>query len=203
MRKLIVGLTGVLGSGKSSAAMLLAKQGACIVDMDDAGRWVVEHDAQVLDNIRRVFGPDVFDHHQKLLRKKLGDIIFSDAHALAQLNSIVHPAMLKRVRALVEKEKKQSLCLYIVVDAALIFELGFEKECDVSVTIAAPLEQCLQRAREKNLTRLQALDRIKSQLSQDEKIARADYVIYNDASLEEFQQRVHDLHAWLLNQAEK
>lgn len=203
MSKLVVGLTGILGCGKSTAAVLLAERGACVVDMDAAGRWVVDHETRVAEHIRQAFGAGIFDHHQQLIRKKLGDIVFADAQARARLNSIVHPAMLHRVRTLLDKEKKRPSCLYLVVDAALIFELGFERECDVTVTIAAPIEQCLQRALDKKLSRQQAMDRIKAQLSQEEKIARADYVIYNDSSMEAFRQRVDELHVKLMNQTKK
>lgn len=198
MRKPVVGLTGILGCGKSTASQKLADCGAAIVDMDAAGRWVVENDASVLQKIRSTFGDDIFDQHGQLLRKKLGDIVFKSHAALATLNGIVHPAMLERVRFLVSAEKIAAARHYIIVDAALIFELGFDNECDVTVCITAPLQTCLERAKTKGLTQAQALDRIHAQLPQEVKAARADVVIPNDTTLAEFERRLTEFHRWML-----
>ncbi|MBN1465403.1 dephospho-CoA kinase [candidate division KSB1 bacterium] len=196
--KPVVGLTGILGSGKSSVAERLRRLGACIVDMDDAGRWAVEAE-RVRRRLRKAFGAQIFDAENQLLRKKLGDIVFSDSAALAVLNSIVHPVMLRRARSLIKKEKTRRACLYIVVDAALLFELDFEKECDLTVTVAAPIERCLERAEQsKKMTRQQALDRIHAQMAQDEKTKRSDYVILNDKGLYELEHAVAKLHEWIM-----
>jgi len=201
---MIVGLTGILGSGKSVVADKLRQLGACIVDMDDAGRWVVEHDRQVKQGIKEAFGHDLFNEQDQLFRKKLGDIVFSDPTALARLNAIVHPAMLDRVRQYLLGGKRGKNCLYIVVDAALVFELDFQKECDRVVTVTAPIEMCLKRAEQfKNLTQAQALDRIQSQIPQQEKAKRSDYVLQNDAGFDELYESVHTLHRWLLQYAKE
>lgn len=198
MTRLVVGLTGTLGSGKSTVAQLLAERGASIVDMDEAGRWAVGYNERVQHAIRKTFGDSVFDDAGRLKRRALGDIVFSDHKALTQLNKIVHPAMLERVRFLVDKEKNAGDSLYIIVDAALIFELEFEQECDLTVCVTASLEQRLERAGQRNFSRQQALDRIHSQIPQHEKAARSDYVLKNDTTLETLQKRVKELHLWLL-----
>jgi dephospho-CoA kinase len=203
MSKLVVGLTGILGCGKSTASKILGECGAAIVDMDEAGRWVVENDASVRENIRATFGDSVFDQDGQLLRKKLGRIVFSSKTQLNKLNAIVHPAMLNRVRFLINKEKKSASSHYIIVDAALIYELNFDRECDITVCLTAPLEICLQRAESKGLTKEQALDRIHSQLPQEEKAARSGYVIHNDSTLKDFQKRLKELHEWLLNKSKE
>ncbi|MBN1560720.1 dephospho-CoA kinase [candidate division KSB1 bacterium] len=198
--KPVVGLTGILGSGKSAAAEKLRQLGACIVDMDAAGRWAVEKNERVRRRLKKAFGDAIFAANDQLLRKKLADIVFANSDALALLNTIVHPVMLQRARSLIKKEKTGGGCLYIVVDAALLFELDFEQECDLTVTVAAPIEQCLARAQQfKKLTREQALDRIRSQLSQDEKAERSDYIIQNNASLAEFYHAVQKLHEWIMH----
>lgn len=199
MKKLVVGLTGVLGCGKSTASKILKDLGAAIVDMDEAGRWAIENDPAVREGLRSAFGDEVFDQDGQLLRKKLGSIVFSSKGALATLNAIVHPAMLNRVRSLINKEKTDSVSHYIIVDAALIYELHFDRECDVTICVTAPLEMCLKRAESKGLTKEQALDRINSQIPQDEKTSRSDYVVANDSTLDEFQKRIAELHTWLLN----
>lgn len=198
MSKLVIGLTGILGCGKSTASKILGDLGAAVIDMDEAGRWAVDCDLSVQQNIRMTFDDDVFDVQGQLLRKKLGDIVFSNPQALADLNRIVHPAMLNRVRSLIEKEKDAASSHYIIVDAALIFELGFDKECDITICVTAPLEMCLDRAEAKGLTKEQALDRINSQISQEEKSRRSDRIIHNDSTLDDFKNKVTDVHFWLL-----
>jgi dephospho-CoA kinase len=200
MKKLLVGLTGILGSGKSAVARLLEQRGALLIDMDEAGRHVVDHDPLVQQQLSQSFGIEIFKKGQ-LRRKALGDIVFAGNEALARLNAIVHPAMLNRVRQQIEEAQGVSYGCCVVVDAALIFELGIDNVCDLIVVVDAPLELCLQRAEEhKHLTRTQALQRMDAQWPRDEKISRADYVLVNDASLEVLAQRVDDLFAWLVSQ---
>lgn len=191
----VLGLTGILGSGKSAAASFFAGHGAHIVDMDAAGRWAVDNVPEVQDKIKNKFGPDLFDDHDTLQRRKLGEIVFADDKALASLNAVVHPAMLQRVRDLISQARQAKLAPYIIVDAALIFELTFERECDLTAVVTSPLEQCLQRAvAAKGLTRTQALARIASQMPQEEKAARADFVIANDSGLYELAENVKRVH---------
>ena len=196
-------MSGTPGAGKSTVAKTLSQRGTSIVDMDVAGRWAVDNDPAVLNSLRGTF-PTAFDENGRLERKKLGDIVFSNSIALQKLNAIVHPAMLNRARHLVNKEKTANECLYIVIDAALIFELGFEKECDVVVTVSSPLELCLERAQKyKGLSQQQAKDRIASQMSQDDKIKRSDYVLSNDSTIEELTAKIDKLHDWLLDKAKR
>jgi dephospho-CoA kinase len=199
MSRPVIGITGILGSGKSAAAEVFAELGAYIIDMDEAGRWAVEQKADVKKNLAEKFGRDIFDSQNNLQRRKLGTIVFSDPEALKILNAIVHPAMLQRVRELVAKAQIIGTFPYIIVDAALIFELGFDQECDATIVVISPIELCLQRAvAYKNLSRDQALERIESQISQEQKAARADIVIVNDASLQELAAKVQGVHQSLV-----
>ncbi len=196
----VIGLTGILGSGKSAAASMFAKLGAHVIDMDEAGRWVVENNADVQRKIKRQFGVHLFDEQNRLQRRNLGEIVFADAEALRALNAIVHPAMLRRVRELVAEAGKKDAAPYILVDAALIFELEFDRYCDFIVAVVSPLEMCLERAEKyKKLTRRQALERIRAQMPQEEKAARADMVIGNDSTLKELEKKVRKVHLWLMN----
>lgn len=199
MKTPIVGLTGILGSGKSAASGFFSQLGAKIIDMDEAGRWAVEQNDDVKKQLAEKFGDDIFDSKNNLLRRRLGDIVFSDAAALKALNAIVHPAMLQRVRDLVAKAQNQGTFPYIIVDAALIFELGFDAECDETICVASPLEMCLDRAQKfKKLTRQQALERIESQLPQEEKTARSGIVLNNESSLQNLRDKVNSVHKLLL-----
>ena len=195
----IIGLTGTLGSGKTAVASMLRDKGACVVDMDAAGKWAVEENEEVQRRLRKAFGDAIYDEKNTLKRRTLGEIVFANADALKTLNVIVHPVMLQRARQLITNAQQDSSCRYVVVDAALLLELEFHNECDVVVTVSAPLEECLERAQaSKGLSREQALQRMQSQLPQDAKVRRADYVIKKDSTLQSLGTRVDELHRWLL-----
>lgn len=199
MKKQVIGLTGILGSGKSLVADFLASEGAVIIDMDQAGRYVVDHSKHVRRALRSTFGESIFDEQNRLKRNNLADLVFSDPESLTKLNRIVHPAMLERARKLIADAQQASNGCCLVVDAALLFELGFDAECDKVVTVAAPLELCLERAVQfKKISREQALKRIQAQLSQGEKEKRADHVLVNDGSTALLRKRVAALLPLLL-----
>jgi len=203
MRKLVVGLTGGVGCGKSTVAGMLQQLGAKIIDVDQAGRWAVEENAGVREQIRAAFGDEVFLLSDQIDRRKLGGIIFSDAMEREKLNRIVHPVMLQRVRKLIgELQKSQDSFTSIIVDAALIFELGLDQEMDRTVTVSAPLDVCIERVHLRTgLAKTEILQRMAAQLPLEEKIRRADYVLRNDGDLRSLQEKVNDLHNWLMTQA--
>ena len=194
------GLTGVIGCGKSLAAHILCEDyGVPVIDMDAAGRTAVEQ-KEVLRQLRYAFGPAVFNDNGVLDRRALGGIVFADEAQRRKLNAIVHPAML----AIVEQRMRHAARIstntpYLIVDAALIFELGFEKKLDCVVTVFAPLELCLYRTMTRDhLTRRQAQQRFAAQLPQEVKCKRADYVLDNSGTPEDLAARVAELHRWLL-----
>ncbi|RPH99232.1 MAG: dephospho-CoA kinase [Calditrichaeota bacterium] len=199
MKKQVIGLTGILGSGKSLVADFLAAEGAVVIDMDQAGRYVVDHSKHVRRALRSAFGESIFDEQNRLKRNNLADLVFSDPESLTKLNRIVHPVMLERARKLITDAQQASNGCCLVVDAALLFELGFDAECDKVVTVVAPLDLCLERAVQfKKISREQALRRIQVQLSQGEKEKRADHVLVNDGSTALLRKRVAALLPFLL-----
>ena len=203
MRKLVVGLTGGVGCGKTTVAEMLQQLGAQVIDVDQAGRWAVEQNVGVREQIRTTFGDKVFISSDQIDRRQLGTIIFADPIQREKLNRIVHPVMLQRVRQLIREQLKINASgLYVIVDAALIFELGLDKEVDRTITVSAPLEICRQRIRRRNgLSAAEILQRMAAQLPIEEKIRRADYVLCNDGDLEILQGKVSELHNWLITQA--
>ena len=203
--KLRVGLTGSPGSGKSTVARGLGKRGVTVIDMDRAGRRVVERDAGVRDEIRAAFGSSVFTAAGSVNRRELGAIVFRDAALRRELDRIVHPPMLARVRELMERALRDpSPIPYIVVDSALIFELEIRSDYDLVVAVVAPLEQRLSRsARQRGVDRGEILRRTRAQWSQERKAAAADLLLHNDAGLAELEQRIEKLHGSLLEAAEE
>lgn len=194
---LVVGLAGIPGSGKSKVAAMLAQRGAIIVDVDLAGRWAVEKNESVREQIRRTFGDAVFIGDE-LDRRKLGALIFADKNMRDKLNRIVHPVMLQRVDDLVSEAIKAGKAPYIIVDAALVFELGLDKKVDVTVTVRSPIETCIKRVMQRDgLGREEVMQRIKSQLPQEEKVKRADYILPNDGGRGQLEEEVEKLLSWL------
>ena len=194
----VIGLTGILGCGKSTVAKMLEEKGAQVVDMDQAGKWVVEHQPKVLDQLCEAFGDDIVDHFHRLKKGKLAEIVFSDRHELQRLNAIVHPSMLVTTREWIERVRSGKTALYCIVDSALLFEVGFEADCNAVVLVRAPLEQCLSRAEtDKGLSREQALKRMAMQWSQEKKGEHADYVLDNDETIQMLKIKVHQLHDWI------
>jgi dephospho-CoA kinase len=203
MRLLRVGLTGGIGCGKSQVARLLRDHYKIpVIDMDQAGRDAVER-AHVKAALRSSFPAHIYTSEGVLDRRALGNIVFADPTARAKLNEIVHPAMLEIVRERMQAiESAAPQVAYLVVDAALIFELAFEGELDTIVAVTAPLDICLQRAQKRDgLSILELQQRLQAQLPLAEKARRADYRLDNSGLMEDLAKQVADLHLWLVTLA--
>jgi dephospho-CoA kinase len=197
--KLKAGITGPLGSGKSTVTQLLVSMGAGAVDVDRAGHYVLERNKGVQKQLAKTFGSDILKG-DPIDRKLLGERVFT-AGRHDQLNDIVHPPMIERVLALLSKADKHALRpLYLIVDAALLFELGLHHHTDVTITVDAPREQLCDRIHKRdNLSRSQILQRLQSQWPVEKKIELSDYLIENNGSLEDLRHKTQTLHHWLLN----
>lgn len=201
-----MGLTGGFAAGKSTVSRLLQDQfGVAVIDVDQAGRRAVEESPAVRAALRDAFGDAYFSDGTALNRKKLGERVFHDEQARLLLNRIVHPAMLEIVLA----QMKQAAELtpqapYVVVDAALLFELDLHKKMDVVVTVWAPLSMCQRRAcRRDGLTKAEVAARYQAQWSTAQKIAGADYTLDNSGTRADLQAMVRHLHHQLLDRAQQ
>ncbi|MBB1194088.1 dephospho-CoA kinase [Flavobacterium sp. SOK18b] len=181
----IIGLTGGIGSGKTTIASFFKAAGIPIYIADDAGKKVMQ-DALVLNSIKEVFGNIVFNDGM-LDRSELAKIVFSDPEKLQILNKIVHPAIKKDFELWLKQNDKAQ---YVIYEAAILFESNKYKDCDVIVSVVAPLETRINRVLERDATtRDLVLKRINAQWTDAQRVEKSDFVIEN-ISLESSKQEV-------------
>lgn len=171
----IIGLTGGIGSGKTTIANYFVEANIPVYIADEQARKIMQSD-EIIDAIRITFGDSIFDG-AILNREKLSKIVFENPEKLKLLNVIIHPAVKKHFQNWVFNHKNAPLVVY---EAAILFESGSYKNCDWIVTVTAPLEFRIQRVIERDkTTREQVLNRIKSQWSDEQRIEKSDFVIEN------------------------
>ena len=197
---IVIGLSGGIGSGKSTVGHMLEKLGATLIDADLIVHEVQAAGSPVLKEIAEEFGPDVLTESGELDRDALGAIIFRDASARARLGGIVHPPVIAEMvrRLYIAREADTP---FVVLDIPLLFEgqktgkgAAAVVQFDATVLVWASEEQQVERQVTRNgYDREEALRRIRSQLPLDEKRIMADYTIDNSGSLEEAELQVREL----------
>jgi dephospho-CoA kinase len=196
-----VGLTGGIGAGKSEVSRLLVECGAVLIDADRIAREVVAHGTPGLAAVVDAFGEAVLAEDGTLDRPRLGSIVFADAEKLAVLNSIVHPLVGARSRALEEAAPEDAV---VVHDVPLLTENGLAPLYDLVIVVDASPETQLDRLiRLRGMTEADARARMAAQASREERLKIADIVIDNDVPLEELERRVRDVWADLVRKAQE
>jgi len=171
----IIGLTGGIGSGKTTVANEFASLGIPVYIADLEARKLMQTDS-VLNLIKAEFGSTVFDNGV-LIREKLSEIVFNDSKKLEKLNGIVHPAVKKHFDEWLLEHKNNPFVIY---ETAILFESGSYKKCDFVINVEAPLEVRIQRVIERDkTTREKVLERIKNQWNDEEKSSKSDFIIKN------------------------
>ena len=173
-----IGLTGNIGSGKTTVGKIFEVLGVPVFYADDAAKKVMVTDEILIKGIKSAFGDQAYFENGDLNRKHISAIVFNDATQLAKLNALVHPATFRAFDAWV---KNISGVPYILKEAALFFESDFYKSCDYSIMVRAPLETRIQRVMQRDgLSRDEIEKRNANQFSEDKKAQLANYVIIND-----------------------
>ncbi len=184
-----IGLTGGIASGKSTVSLYLASLGMEIIDGDLLAREVLVLYPEILTYLQDTYGDLIFQEGQ-LDRRALGRIIFQDEEKKRAYLDVIMPKIVEEARNRL-KEAKGS---FVVLDAALLFEEGLEKDVDITVTVFVPYEVQLERLLKRDgLTVSEAVSRIRSQMPLAEKKRRADHVVDNSGSREETYQQINEI----------
>ena len=188
-----VGLTGGIATGKSVARAELERLGVPTLDADIVARDVVAPGTPVLEAILARFGDAILDSAGALDRRKLGSIVFADDGARRDLERIVHPAVRAAIDAWLTAAEHEGRTIGVAV-IPLLYETGREHDFDIVITTACdPAEQLRRVMTRDSLTETQARQRIAAQLSTEEKVRRADYVIWTDGSYDNTKRQIVEL----------
>ena len=188
---LLVGLTGGIGSGKSTVSAMLAERGAEIIDADRIAREVVMPGTSAWCKIREHFGPEVLFADGTIDRQTLASIVFGDQSKLALLNEITHPAIFQRIADRLEDARDRDVI--VVLDAALLIETGLAQRVDVLVVTHSPKEIQVERLTAQGMAPAHAKARMAAQLAPEEQMARADILIDNSGPLEDLWRQVDEV----------
>jgi dephospho-CoA kinase len=174
---LIVGLTGGFGTGKSTVAGIFRSLGASVIDSDRIAHGVIKKGTPAYRRIVRRFGPTVLGAGRGIDRRRLADAVFGDRKALRDLNAIVHPEVIRRIRKGTARASKSGV---VVIDAPLLIEARLDRIADRIVVVTCPrAEQVSRCIRKFGLDKKEVLKRIESQMPIDRKIKMADHVVHN------------------------
>jgi len=189
----VIGLTGGIGSGKSTVSRLLGEMGAVLIDADKVGHEAYQPGTETWTELVAAFGEGIVAPDRTIDRRKLGAIVFAAPEELSRLNRIVHPRMFNMMKDRIEEYRQQGVEV-VVMEAAILFEANWTPLVDeVWVTVTSE-SAVVQRAIERTgLPEEQIRARIHSQLSNEERIRQADVVITNDGDIEELRTKVDAL----------
>jgi dephospho-CoA kinase len=186
--RVVVGLTGIFGSGKTTVSHLMEELGAAVINADHLAHEALWKDSAVYAGIRKLF-PEVPEDAKGLDRKKLGAIVFKDEKRRKDLEKEIHPYVRQRVEAeIADAEEK-----VVVLEVPLLFEANFDWLCDTTVTVEASREEVEKRLMEKGFSKEEIEARLKAQMPLEEKKKRSKFIINNNGSLEKTRAEVEKI----------
>jgi dephospho-CoA kinase len=172
----IIGLTGGIGSGKSTVASYIASKGIPVYIADEEAKKIMEL-PEVISEVQQLFDEDVLLENNQLNRVKIADIVFKNPQKLQELNAVIHPKVKQHFK---EWLKQQEQFPFIIKEVAILFETGGDAACDKIILVTAPEEERIKRVVKRDETAsINVKNRIKNQLSDSEKIKKSDFVIIN------------------------
>lgn len=192
-----IGITGGIGSGKTTASKMFEELGVPVYYADERAKYLMQHEHFLIDEIKRNFGEEVYENGQ-LNRQLLASKVFYDKEKLSLLNSLVHPAVFRDTERWIT-EQEITNAPYVLKEAALIIETGSHKFLDKLIVVTAPQHIRAKRVAERdNISLADLMARMQNQLPEEEKVKYADFVIVNDSDKEHLKQQVLKIHQQLV-----
>jgi dephospho-CoA kinase len=189
-KRIILGVTGSLGSGKTTVAKMLGCGGAKIIDADRIAHRVIRAGTKIYRKIVGTFGNDILEHNKSIDRDKLAKMVFSNKNILKLLNRITHPEIIRIIKREIERAPEK----VIVLDAPLLIEAGLEKIVDKLIVVKIRKRQQLKRIQEKtSINKTEILKRIKYQFPLSHKVRLADFVIDNSGTMKKTKKQVEQI----------
>ena len=186
----IIGLTGGIGSGKSTAAACFRNLGIPVLDADYYARNALEQGTACYDRTVELFGREYLKSDGTIDRRRLADTVFNNDRLRNELNAIIHPYVLEQLK----ETSKNCPDGYVIWEVPLLFESGYDRCCDRTVAILCREDIRIRRICERDgISEKQAMDRIRAQMTDEEKAIRADDVLYNEGTEQELMHRVAQL----------
>ena len=175
---MIVGITGGVGSGKTTVCSIFRQLGVPVYEADVEARKLYDLEPEIPDRIKKEIAEETFDKKGKLDKRKLSELVFQDEVLLKKLNKIVHPHV---IRHFAEWKKQYSGAAYLLKETAILFESGANQDCDRVINISAPVELRIRRVIQRDKRTREDVEQIMlRQWSDEEKIKRSDFVVVND-----------------------
>jgi len=195
----VVAVTGGIGSGQSTVCEFLATQGCKVIDVDRKAKQIIDKDSALQQELRKSFGPDIFDEKGQLKRRLLASIVFEDSEKTRQLNRLVHPRLVAEIVEEMEEARFSHKYPLVVVDAALIFELNMEKLFDAILVVNCALEKRIERVMNRDgQNRADIMARIKRQIPLEDKVRWATHVLDNDGSPDDLKKQTLHIYEVLI-----
>jgi len=186
----VIGVTGGMGSGQSTACKHLAALGCKVIDVDKKAKEIINKDTTLKNQLKKSFGKDIFEKDGTLNKRQLAKLAFKDEIRTNQLNKLVHPRMVAEIIEEMETARFLHKFPLIVIDAALIYEISIEPLFDSIIVVYANLHNRIQRVMARDqLKRAEIKARIGRQIPLEEKRNWADFVIENNGSIEELKKK--------------
>ena len=194
MKKVVIGLTGGIGTGKSTVSQILKEKNFPVIDLDIISHEVIKF-PKVVEKIVENFGKEVLEYNNTgnwiVSREKLGRVIFGNREKRLILNSIMHPEILHIMREKILECKKENKIIFVEIQ--LLFEVQWEKEFDYILLVSAEKDTQVKRILDRDRrSEEEALNIINSQMSLDEKKKRSDYVIENDGNIQDLERKIDE-----------
>lgn len=189
-----VGLTGGIGSGKTTAAARFAALGARVYHADEISRRALDPGAVCYDRVVSAFGQEILNEDQSINRRKLGEIVFNDHEKRTLLNDIIHPYVIHELFTRAEQDLSNEPLGIAVFEVPLLFESGMHERMDQNIVVTSTEENRVRRVMERdNLSREQVISRMRAQMPEEEKLLLADAVLENNGTEAELIAQVDQL----------